>query len=102
MNYPALYEQAPRIRMRDPLAAFLGAAGYGLLEYACVDAVRGETGPGHGTGDTEPARADGRRTPPRRHGGAAHGVRAAWQGRVQRLLLNHADDPQVLRLTRPN
>ncbi|HZY33262.1 MAG TPA: hypothetical protein VFE75_05820, partial [Rhodanobacter sp.] len=24
----------------------------------------------------------------------------AWQGRVQRLLLDHADDPQVLRLTR--
>ena len=40
MNYPAFYEQAPRIRMRDPLAAFLGAAEDGLLEYAYVDAVR--------------------------------------------------------------
>ncbi len=26
----------------------------------------------------------------------------AWQGRVQRLLLEHADDPAVLRLTRTN
>ena len=40
MNYPAFYEQAPRIRMRDPLAAFLGAAEDGLLEYAYIDAVR--------------------------------------------------------------
>ena len=40
MNYPAFYDQAPRIRMRDPLAAFLGAAEDGLLEYAYIDAVR--------------------------------------------------------------
>lgn len=40
MNYPAFYEQAPRILMRDPLAAFLGAADDGLLEYAYIDAVR--------------------------------------------------------------
>ena len=40
MNYPAFYEQAPRIRMRDPLAAFLGATDDGLLEYAYIDAVR--------------------------------------------------------------
>jgi formylmethanofuran dehydrogenase subunit E len=40
MNYPTFYEQAPRIRMRDPLAAFLGAADDGLLEYAYTDAVR--------------------------------------------------------------
>jgi formylmethanofuran dehydrogenase subunit E len=40
MNYPAFYEQAPRIRMRDPLAAFLGAAEDGLLEYSYLDAVR--------------------------------------------------------------
>jgi len=40
MNYPAFYDQAPRIRMRDPLAAFLGAADDGLLEYVYVDAVR--------------------------------------------------------------
>ncbi|MES1154183.1 MAG: FmdE family protein [Rhodanobacter sp.] len=40
MNYPAFYEQAPRILMRDPLAAFLGAAEDGLLEYRYPDAVR--------------------------------------------------------------
>jgi hypothetical protein len=40
MNYPAFYDQAPRIRMRDPLAAFLGAAENGLLEYSYLDAVR--------------------------------------------------------------
>lgn len=40
MNYPAFYDQAPRILMRDPLAAFLGVAEDGLLEYSYIDAVR--------------------------------------------------------------
>lgn len=40
MDYPAFYDQAPHIAMRDPLAAFLGAAGDGLLEYRYLDAVR--------------------------------------------------------------
>ncbi|RCS29553.1 hypothetical protein DEO45_10325 [Rhodanobacter denitrificans] len=40
MDYPAFYDQAPRITMRDPLAGFLGAAGGGLLEYSYLDAVR--------------------------------------------------------------
>ncbi|KZC15813.1 hypothetical protein RHOFW510R12_12495 [Rhodanobacter sp. FW510-R12] len=40
MDYPAYYDQAPRIAMRDPLAAFLGAAADGLLEYSYLDAVR--------------------------------------------------------------
>ncbi|HEY8585615.1 MAG TPA: FmdE family protein [Rhodanobacter sp.] len=40
MSYPAFYDQAPRIRMRDPLAAFLGAAEDGVLEYCYLDAVR--------------------------------------------------------------
>jgi hypothetical protein len=40
MNYPAFYDRAPRIAMRDPLAALLGAAEDGLLEYSYVDAVR--------------------------------------------------------------
>ncbi len=39
MNYPAFYEQAPRIAMRDPLADFLGAAEGGLMEYTYLDAV---------------------------------------------------------------
>lgn len=40
MNHPAFYDKAPRIVMRDPLAAFLGAADDGLLEYRYLDAVR--------------------------------------------------------------
>jgi hypothetical protein len=40
MNYPAFYDQAPRITMHDPLAALLGAADDGQLEYCYLDAVR--------------------------------------------------------------
>lgn len=40
MKYPAFYDQAPRISMRDPLAALLGAVAGGLLEYSYLDAVR--------------------------------------------------------------
>ncbi|MEO7068654.1 MAG: hypothetical protein ABI114_17220 [Rhodanobacter sp.] len=40
MKYPAFYDEAPRISMRDPLADFLGAAEDGLLEYQYLDAVR--------------------------------------------------------------
>src|SRR6185312_8269766 len=39
MNYLAFYDHAPRIAMRDPLAALLGAAEDGLMEYRYVDAV---------------------------------------------------------------
>lgn len=37
---PAFFAEAPRIRLRDPLAAFLGAARDGVLEYGYADAVR--------------------------------------------------------------
>lgn len=37
---PEFYAQAPRIRVRDPLAEFLGAARGGVLDYGYVDAVR--------------------------------------------------------------
>lgn len=40
MNYPAFFDQAPGITLRDPLADFLGAAAGGLLEYRYIDAVR--------------------------------------------------------------
>jgi hypothetical protein len=40
MAFPAFYAQAPRITLRDPLAAFLGAADDGLIEYSYADAVR--------------------------------------------------------------
>ncbi len=39
-SLPAFFAQAPRIRMRDPLAAFLGAAEGGVLDYEYVDAVK--------------------------------------------------------------
>jgi len=40
MTFPAFYEQAPRIVVRDALAEFLGAAEGGLIEYSYGDAVR--------------------------------------------------------------
>jgi hypothetical protein len=40
MNYPAFFDDAPHIRVRDPLADFLGAAEGGVLEYSYTDAVR--------------------------------------------------------------
>lgn len=39
-GFPAFFEQAPVLRMRDPLAEFLGAAEGGLMTYRYVDAVR--------------------------------------------------------------
>lgn len=37
---PAFFDAAPVIRVRDPLAQFLGAAAGGVLEYRYADAVR--------------------------------------------------------------
>ncbi|MBI3155965.1 MAG: hypothetical protein HYZ20_11195 [Burkholderiales bacterium] len=37
---PAFYADAPRIRVHDPLAEFLGAADGGVLDYGYDDAVR--------------------------------------------------------------
>ena len=39
-GFPEFFDAAPRIRLRDPLAAFLGAARDGVLEYGYVDVVR--------------------------------------------------------------
>lgn len=39
-SFPAFFDQAPRIRLRDPLADFLGAADGGIIEYGYADAVR--------------------------------------------------------------
>jgi len=38
--FPAFFAQAPVITMRDPLAAFLGAAADGVIDYRFEDAVR--------------------------------------------------------------
>lgn len=40
MGYPAFFDAVPRIRLRDPLADFLGAAEDGLIDYGYPDAVR--------------------------------------------------------------
>ncbi|MCE5234095.1 MAG: hypothetical protein ABFC67_00680 [Mizugakiibacter sp.] len=40
MSFPSFFEQAPVVRMRDPLAALLGAAAGGVIEYHYADAVR--------------------------------------------------------------
>lgn len=39
-RFPAFYAEVPRLRVRDPLAEFLGAAEGGLLEYGYADAVK--------------------------------------------------------------
>jgi hypothetical protein len=40
MKFPDFFDAAPRIRLRDPLAAFLGASEGGFLEYGYGDAVK--------------------------------------------------------------
>lgn len=40
MSFPAFFDAAPVLRLREPLAAFLGAADDGTIEYRYADAVR--------------------------------------------------------------
>lgn len=40
METPAFYAQVPRLTVHDPLAAFLGAAADGRIEYGYLDAVK--------------------------------------------------------------
>ena len=40
MKYPAFFDQAPTITLKDPLSAFLGSCEDGLLEYRYLDAVK--------------------------------------------------------------
>lgn len=40
MQYPSFFDQVPRLRVRDPLAAFLGATAGGVIEYSYLDAVK--------------------------------------------------------------
>jgi len=40
MQLPDFYAKVQRLRVRDPLAEFLGAAGDGILEYGYEDAVK--------------------------------------------------------------
>ena len=39
-TFPDFVARAPRITVRDPLAAFLGAAADGLIEYSYADAIK--------------------------------------------------------------
>lgn len=39
-GFPAFFDAAPRLTVRDPLAQFLGAAEQGEMEYCFADAVR--------------------------------------------------------------
>ena len=40
MNYPVFFDHAPKIIMQDPLAALLGAATNGIIEYSYGDIVK--------------------------------------------------------------
>src|SRR5574337_2088150 len=40
MPFPGFFAAAPRITLRDPLAAFLGAAADGVIEYQYADVVK--------------------------------------------------------------
>lgn len=40
MTFPSFFAEAPRLKVRDPLAAFLGASEDGILNYSYEDAVR--------------------------------------------------------------
>lgn len=40
MQFPGFFAAAPRITLRDPLAAFLGAAADGVIEYQYADVVK--------------------------------------------------------------
>lgn len=40
MAYPEFYGQVPRLRLRDPLAEFLGALEEGLVKFSYVEAVK--------------------------------------------------------------
>ncbi|MBI5923343.1 MAG: hypothetical protein HY847_17050 [Betaproteobacteria bacterium] len=40
MRYPTFFDAVPRLRLRDPLALFLGAVEDGIIEYAYLDAVK--------------------------------------------------------------
>lgn len=40
MDYPAFFDQVPRIALRDPLSEFLGAFSGGMVEYGYLDAVK--------------------------------------------------------------
>ena len=40
MQYPAFFDDIPRLTVYDPLAGFLGSTLGGIIEYSYVDAVK--------------------------------------------------------------
>ena len=40
MKHPDFFDAVPHLRLRDPLAGFLGACAEGVIEYGYVDAVK--------------------------------------------------------------
>lgn len=40
MKYPDFFDAVPRLKLRDPLAEFLGACDEGVIEYGYIDAVK--------------------------------------------------------------
>ena len=40
MDYPAFFDEVPRIRVHDPLLTFLGASASGMIEYSYLDVVK--------------------------------------------------------------
>lgn len=40
MEYPAFFDEVPRVALCDPLAAFLGATKDGSIDYGYIDAVK--------------------------------------------------------------
>ncbi|NMQ29678.1 hypothetical protein E4Q23_19010 [Candidatus Accumulibacter phosphatis] len=105
MKFPDLFQSAPRITVRDPLARFLGAAEEGVIEYGYGDAVKLA---GHSCPTLVSARLE--RVPGDRRiasllplciARTASDAQAAlfqslWQDRVRMLLVEHADDPEII------
>ena len=124
-TFPAFFAAAPTLRVCDPLAAFLGAAQDGILEYHYADAVRlaGHSCPTVAGaylltrrgllalyGDTLPERGgiavqmrEMQSLMPKAVSGQATPDELArfgelWQARVRTMLLEHADDPELLQI----
>ena len=106
MTFPAFFDDAPVIRMRDGLAKLLGTARDGVIEYRYADAARlaGHSCPTV-AGAWLSARAGLRALIPLALAGSPDATSRfgpAWQDRVRRLLIDHADDPAVVSVRRVN
>jgi hypothetical protein len=85
MRVPDFFDQVPRLRVRDPLADFLGAAEGGPLDSGYADTVKLA---GHSYPTVATAYVLG-------HRALSLLYRDAIPERGERLLLDHWDDPEV-------